>query len=81
MAQKPPQPNLSGLSHEEKDILILTLLARLDALESKVHKTSLNSSKPPSSDGVNFRRIGAISLSALRRHQIVGVMAPPDRRR
>lgn len=52
MAQKPPQPNLSGLTHEEKDILILTLLARLDALETKVHKTSHNSSKPPSSDGL-----------------------------
>ena len=39
MAQKPPPPNLSGLTHEEKDLLILTLLARLDALESKVRKT------------------------------------------
>ena len=52
MAQKPPQPNLSGLTNEEKDILILTLLARLDALESKVRKTSHNSSLPPSSDGL-----------------------------
>ena len=52
MAQKPPQPNLSGLTHEEKDTLILTLLARLDALESKVRKTSHNSSLPPSSDGL-----------------------------
>lgn len=52
MAKKPPGPDLSGLTHEEKDILILTLLARLDALESKVHKDSHNSSKPPSSDGL-----------------------------
>jgi transposase len=52
MAKKPPQPDLSGLSHAEKDILILTLLARLDALESKVNKDSHNSSKPPSSDGL-----------------------------
>lgn len=52
MAQKPPPPNLSGLTSEEKDILILTLLARLDALESKVRKTSHNSSLPPSSDGL-----------------------------
>lgn len=52
MAQKPPPPNLSGLTSEEKDILIQTLLARLDALESKVRKTSHNSSLPPSSDGL-----------------------------
>jgi hypothetical protein len=36
MAKKRLQPDLSGLSHAEKNILILTLLARLDALESKV---------------------------------------------
>ena len=52
MAQKPPQPNLSGLTHEEKDLLIQALLARLDALESKVRKTSHNSSLPASSDGL-----------------------------
>ena len=52
MAKKRLQPDLSGLSHGEKDILILTLLARLDALESKVNKDSHNSSKPPSSDGL-----------------------------
>ena len=38
MAQKPPPPNLSGLTHEEKDLLIQKLLARLDALESKVRR-------------------------------------------
>jgi hypothetical protein len=37
--------------------------------------------KIESSAFVNFRRIGAIPLSALRRHRIVGVMAPPDLRR
>lgn len=52
MAKKPPVPDLSGLSHEEKDALILRLLARLDALESKARKDSRNSSKPPSSDGL-----------------------------
>ena len=52
MATKPTAPDLTGLSHEQKDILILTLLARLEALESKVNKTSSNSSKPPSSDGL-----------------------------
>src|SRR5476649_1717823 len=52
MAKKPPAPDLSVLSHEEKDTLILSLFARLDALESKVNKTSQNSSKPPSSDGL-----------------------------
>lgn len=52
MVQKPPPPDLSGLTHAEKDILILTLLARLEALESMVRKDSHNSSKPPSSDGL-----------------------------
>lgn len=52
MATKPPPPDLTGLSHEQKNILILTLLARLEALESKVSKNSGNSSKPPSSDGL-----------------------------
>ena len=52
MAKTPPAPDLSILSHEEKDTLILSLFARLDALESKVNKTSQNSSKPPSSDGL-----------------------------
>jgi hypothetical protein len=36
MAKKRLQPDLAGLSHDEKNILILTLLLRLDALESKV---------------------------------------------
>ena len=52
MPQKRTAPDLSGLTHEQKDILILALLARLDALESKVNKDSHNSSKPPSSDGL-----------------------------
>jgi transposase len=52
MAMKTALPDLSILSHEEKDELILSLFARLDALESKVNKTSQNSSKPPSSDGL-----------------------------
>ena len=50
MAKKPPASDLSILSHEEKDTLILSLFARFDALESKVNKTSQNSSKPPSFD-------------------------------
>lgn len=52
MAKKSSSPDLSGLTHEDKDRLILALLARLDALESKVTKNSHNSSKPPSSDGL-----------------------------
>jgi transposase len=55
MATKPSTPDLTGLSHEQKDFLILTLLARLEALESKVNKNSSNSSKPPSSDGLAKR--------------------------
>ena len=52
MAKKLSPPDLSTLSHAQKDNLILTLLERLDALESKVNKDSHNSSKPPSSDGL-----------------------------
>lgn len=44
MATNPSSPDLTGLSHEQKDILILTLLVRLEALESKVNKNSNNSS-------------------------------------
>jgi transposase len=40
------------MTHEEKDALILMLLARLEVFESLVPKDSHNSSKPPSSDGL-----------------------------
>lgn len=52
MVKKQPPPDLSALTNAEKDALILTLLARLEALESMVRKDSHNSSKPPSSDGL-----------------------------
>ncbi len=52
MKKKTPPPDLSKLSHEEKDSMILTLLERLDALEARMGKNSHNSSKPPSSDGL-----------------------------
>lgn len=52
MVQKQPLPDLSTLTHAEKDALILMLLARLEILESLVRKDSHNSSKPPSSDGL-----------------------------
>lgn len=63
MATKPPSPDLTGLSHEQKDILILTLLARLEALESQVNKNSNNSGKPPSSDGLT-KKIGSLRESS-----------------
>ena len=55
MPKKPPPPNLSEMTHVEKDTLILALLERLAALENKVNKDSHNSSKPPSSDGLQRR--------------------------
>jgi transposase len=51
MLQKRRLPDLSTLTHAEKDALILSLFARLEALETMVRKDSHNSSKPPSSDG------------------------------
>src|SRR5260370_8436663 len=51
MVQKQRLPDLSTLTHAEKDALILTLFARLEALETMGRKDSHNSSKPPSSDG------------------------------
>jgi transposase len=51
MAQKQRPPDLSTLTHAEKDALILRLFARLEALETMVRKDSHNSSKRPSSDG------------------------------
>jgi transposase len=60
-------PNLSKLSHSEKDDLIRFLWSMLEGqakqiaalqsqvaqLQSKLNKNSRNSSKPPSSDGLN----------------------------
>lgn len=52
-------PDLSSLSHEQKDELIHTLFemvqrltARVEELEARLSKDSHNSSKPPSSDGL-----------------------------
>ena len=56
---RPTQTDLDRISHAEKDALILSLFdvqegfgRRLKELEGKVEKTSKNSSKPPSSDGL-----------------------------
>jgi transposase len=53
-------PDLSQLSHEEKDALIIALWnhiqhleERIKKLEDQLSKNSNNSSKPPSSDGFN----------------------------
>lgn len=55
MQKKLPTPNLSEMTHSEKDALILALLERLAALENRVNKDSHNSSKAPSSDGPQRR--------------------------
>jgi transposase len=47
-------PDLSTLTSEQKDELILLLWDRLNKLEALLLKNSSNSSKPPSSDG--FKR-------------------------
>lgn len=55
-------PDLSDLSHEQKDALIRVLFekvqqltARLEELEARLSKDSHNSGKPPSSDGLAKR--------------------------
>ena len=52
MKKKPPRPDLTELTRGELEDIVVTLWDRLAALESKVNKTSHNSSKPPSSDGL-----------------------------
>lgn len=54
------RPDLSGLSHEQKDQLIYDLYAQIEALmlrvaelEARLSKDSHNSGKPPSSDGLS----------------------------
>jgi transposase len=48
------RPDLSTLTSEQKDALIIALWDRLDKFEAMLLKNSSNSSKPPSSDG--FKR-------------------------
>lgn len=52
MPPKPKRPDLSRLSDTDKDDLIVTLFARMEALEARLGMNSENSSKPPSSDGL-----------------------------
>lgn len=45
------RPDLSKLSSDEKDALIVALLERIEELERRLGLNSANSGKPPSSDG------------------------------
>ena len=74
------RPNLSQLTSAEKDTLILTLFetierleARICELEAQLGKNSYNSSKPPSSDGLNKPPVAnAKSLHPKNQRQIGG---------
>ena len=46
------RPDLSKLSSDEKDALIMALLERIEELERRLGLNSTNSGKPPSSDGL-----------------------------
>ena len=46
------RPDLSKLSSDEKDMLIVTLLERIEELERRLGLNSTNSGKPPASDGL-----------------------------
>jgi transposase len=56
MPPKPPRPALTKLSDTDKDRLINALFERIDALEAKLGMNSQNSSKPPSSDGLEKKK-------------------------
>ena len=56
MPPKPPRPDLTQLSHQDKDRLIDALFSRLDAVEAKLGMNSQNSRKPPSSDGLTKKQ-------------------------
>ena len=60
MVKKSSGPDLSTLTHAEKDALISALLARLEVLESLVRKDSHNSSKPPSTDGLAKKKTSSL---------------------
>ena len=46
------RPDLSKLSSDEKDAIIVTLLERIEELERRLGLNSTNSGKPPASDGL-----------------------------
>jgi len=87
------QTDLDRMSHAEKDALILSLFdvleefgRRLKELEGKVEKTSRNSSKPPSSDGLKKeaakpRRKGERPVGGVPGHKgaTLEMVADPDR--
>lgn len=58
MAMLLPLPDLTMLSHPEKDVLIVSLHAQVAELLSgkTVRKDSHNSSVPPSADGLNKKK-------------------------
>lgn len=59
-------PELSGLSHEQKDQLIAQLWARLVLLEQRFAQNSTNSSRPPSSDGLSKPAPKSLRVAGLR---------------
>ena len=69
----PSQPDLSSLSHEQKDELIAALFAqqavlleRIKALEARLALNSTNSSRPPSSDGLRKPAPKSLRVAGLR---------------
>jgi transposase len=90
---RPSQSDLDRMSASEKDAVILSLFdlleryeQRLKELEGKVEKNSLNSSKPPSSDGLKKgpaepRRKGEKPVGGIPGHKGAtrGMVDHPDR--
>ena len=73
IAVTPSPPDLSSLSHEQKDELIVTLFAqqavlleRIKALEARLALNSTNSSRPPSSDGLRKPAPKSLRVAGLR---------------
>ena len=69
----PSPPDLSSLSHKQKDELIVALfgqqgvlLERIKALEARLSLNSSNSSRPPSSDGLRKPAPKSLRIAGLR---------------
>ena len=70
--------DLSALTRGELEGVVLTLLQQLEALESKIGKSSRNSSQPPSSDGLHKTNVMMPLLLGANNARPMPMMWPPS---